>query len=97
MGVELETATRADFQGVVERSIKSGAKLVGVDANSPAERAGLRRGDVVVEFNGEAIEDDVQFARLIAIADVSRDANVKFLRGAQLLETSARLERAEVK
>ena len=97
MGVELETASRADFQGVVDWPIKSGAKIVSVGANSPAERAGLRRGDVVVEFNGEALEDDVHFARLIAIADVSQDASVKFLRGSQLLETSARPERSEVK
>ena len=97
MGVELETASRADFQGVVDWPIKSGSKIVGVNANSPAERAGLRRGDVVVEFDGEAIEDDVHFARLIAVADVSRDANVKFLRGARLLQTSARLERPVAK
>ena len=96
MGVELESATRADFQGA-DWPIKSGSKIVGVNANSPAERAGLRRGDVVVEFDGEAIEDEVHLARLIAIADVSREANVKFLRGARLLETSARLERPTVK
>ena len=97
MGVELETASRADFQGVVDWPIKSGSKIVGVNANSPAERAGLRRGDVVVEFDGEAIEDDVHFARMIAIADVSKDASLKFLRGARLLETSARLERPVAK
>ena len=97
MGVELETATRADFQDVVDWPIKSGSKIVNVNANSPAERAGLRRGDVVVEFDGEAIEDDVHFARLIAIADVSRTANVKFLRGAELLQTTARLERSAAK
>ncbi|MBQ8286020.1 MAG: trypsin-like peptidase domain-containing protein, partial [Thermoguttaceae bacterium] len=96
MGVELESATRADFQGA-DWPIKSGSKIVGVNANSPAERAGLRRGDVVVEFDGEAIEDEVHLARLIAIADVSREANFKFLRGARLLETSARLERPTVK
>ena len=97
MGVELETASRADFQGVVDWPIKSGSRIVDVDANSPAERAGLRRGDVVVEFDGEAIEDDVHFARMIAVADVSKDANVKFLRGARLLETSTRLERPVAK
>ncbi|MBR4104964.1 MAG: trypsin-like peptidase domain-containing protein, partial [Thermoguttaceae bacterium] len=97
MGVELEAASRADFQSVVDWPIKSGSKIVNVNANSPAERAGLRRGDVVVEFDGEAIEDDVHFARLIAIADVSKAANVKFLRGARLLETSARLERSGAK
>ena len=94
MGVELEAAEVADFQGVVDWPIKSGSRVVNVAANSPAERAGLRGGDVVVEFEGEAIEDDVHFARLIAIADVSRPANVKFLRGGELRETTARLERS---
>jgi serine protease Do len=97
MGVDLETASRDDFQAVVDWPIKSGSKILNVDPNSPAERAGLRRGDVVVEFNGEPIEDDVHLARLIAIADVAQPANVKFLRGARLLETSAQLERPVAK
>lgn len=91
MGVELKKASRADFQNVVDWPIKSGSKIDRVDANSPAERAGLRRGDVVVEFDGKPIEDDCHLARLVALADVSRDANVKYLRGAKLYETTARL------
>lgn len=97
MGVELEAAEVADFQGVVDWPIKSGSRIVNVGANSPAERAGLRGGDVVVEFDGEPIEDDVHFARLIAIADVSRTSNVKFLRDGELRETTARLERSVAK
>lgn len=97
MGVELEAAEVADFQAVVDWPIKSGSRIVSVDANSPAERAGLRGGDVVVEFDGEPIEDDLHLARLIAIADVSRASNVKFLRGGKLRETTARLERSGAK
>jgi len=97
MGVELEATEVADFQAVVDWPIKSGSRVVNVAANSPAERAGLRGGDVVVEFDGEPIEDDLHLARLIAIADVSRTSKVKFLRDGKLRETTARLERSGAK
>ena len=34
-----------------------GVRLAGVNPGSPAETAGLKEGDVIVEFNGKAIED----------------------------------------
>ncbi|HLF95359.1 MAG TPA: M28 family peptidase [Planctomycetota bacterium] len=34
-----------------------GVRLAGVNPGSPAETAGLKEGDVIVEFNGKAVED----------------------------------------
>jgi Do/DeqQ family serine protease len=38
----------------------NGALVSGVDANSPAARAGLKQGDVIVKYNGKAVSDDNQ-------------------------------------
>jgi C-terminal processing protease CtpA/Prc len=42
---------------VQQQWLGSGARVEGVDANSPAERAGLRLGDVIVGINGSPINN----------------------------------------
>jgi serine protease Do len=44
----------------------NGAIIVGLEKDAPAARAGARIGDVVVEWNGEAIDDPTEFPRLVA-------------------------------
>jgi S1-C subfamily serine protease len=39
----------------------NGVRLTGVSPGSPAERAGLRAGDVIVEFGGMTVADLYQF------------------------------------
>jgi serine protease Do len=43
----------------------AGAIISRVDADSPAERAGLQPGDVIVEFNGQPIADADQLTKLV--------------------------------
>ncbi len=42
-----------------------GVRIEDVDEGSPAQKAGLRAGDVVVEFDGERVRSARQFARLV--------------------------------
>lgn len=92
MGVVLEPVADG-----TERTTGRGSKIMRVDANSPAEKAGLRDGDVVVEYDGETVEDDLHLARLIALTDVSETPVVKFRRDDQTRQTTARLERSVVR
>lgn len=52
-----DDATRAKVQG--------GAVIADVLEGSPAEKAGVKEGDVVVEFDGERVRSARQFARLV--------------------------------
>ena len=42
-----------------------GVYLSDVEKDSPAEKAGLKSGDVITEFNGEKVESVAQFRRLV--------------------------------
>lgn len=45
-----------------------------VEKDSPAEKAGLKSGDVITEFNGEHVEGVVQFRRLVRETPPGRSA-----------------------
>ena len=44
----------------------TGAIITNVEAGAPADRAGVRAGDVVLEWNGEKIDDPNELPRLVA-------------------------------
>jgi S1-C subfamily serine protease len=69
---------------------KSGVEVVDVADGSPAERAGMRAEDLIVELGGQEIEgvDDVQ--RLMTGDAIGRATTVQVLRGEQWLELELR-------
>jgi serine protease Do len=50
----------------------SGVLIESVSDDSPAAKAGLRKGDVVVEFDGERVRSVRQFSRLVSETPVGR-------------------------
>jgi len=46
-------------------SAARGVYIEEVEKDSPAEKAGLKSGDVILEFNGQRVEGVVQFRRLV--------------------------------
>jgi S1-C subfamily serine protease len=50
-------ATRYQQAPILQQLLGSGAYVEGVDASSPAERAGLRPGDYIVGINGSPINN----------------------------------------
>jgi S1-C subfamily serine protease len=68
----------------------SGVEIVEVASGSPAERAGVRAEDLVVELDGQAVErvDDVQ--RLMTETTIGRTLSIRVLRGDRVLELSVR-------
>lgn len=57
-----------------------GALVSDVAKDSPAERGGLRVGDVVLEFNGKKIEDVPQLTNMISKATTNAPADMMVLR-----------------
>jgi serine protease Do len=57
-----------------------GAFVNQIDRRSPAYRAGLQPGDVIVSFNGQPVEDPSHFLRLVADAKIGTTATVAVMR-----------------
>ncbi len=53
-----------------------GALVQEVEAGQPAERAGVKAGDIITEFQGQRIDDDVQLRNLVA--QTTPGSSVKF-------------------
>ena len=68
-----------------ELEIESGVRIASVESGSPAEKAGLREGDVVVSYDGMAVAgiDDVH--RLLTETRVGQEAPIVVLRRGEKL------------
>lgn len=70
-----------------------GALVADVEEGSPADKGGLRRGDIVLEFEGKAVEDRHDLARMVAATEVGKVARLRVRRGADLHELKVQVTR----
>jgi serine protease Do len=71
-----------------------GALVTEVVPDSPAAKAGLRSGDVIVEVNGKKVENPGDLARTIALASPGREAKLTVWRDKQERSLSVMLREA---
>lgn len=57
-----------------------GALVAEVMENSPAAKAGIENGDVIIEFNGKTVQKSADLPALVATTPIGNKADVKLLR-----------------
>ena len=62
------------------KAASSGVKIDEVNDDSPAERAGIKAGDVVVEYDGERVRSARQFTRLVQETPEGRSVAIGLMR-----------------
>jgi serine protease Do len=72
-----------------------GALVSEVHKASPAEKAGLKQGDVVVAYNGKEIRDASQLRNEAATSPIGREVKVTVLREGKKRELPVRIESME--
>src|SRR5262249_39742064 len=65
LGVTIQAIT-PDMAQAMQLSSTDGAVVSSVEAGSPAEKAGLKQGDVITQFNGKSVTDFNQFRNAVA-------------------------------
>jgi serine protease Do len=68
-----------------------GVLISDVTAGSPADKAGLERGDVVLAINGERVSSSARLRNLVAAAGAGVTVKLELLRGEEQLELQVRL------
>lgn len=63
----------------------NGALIADVIADSPAKKAGLKRGDIIVGFNGETVQESGELPRLVATMPPGTKATVDIIREGEAL------------
>jgi serine protease Do len=59
---------------------EAGVEVTHVEEMSPAEKAGLKSGDVIVEYNGQRVEGIEQFSRMVRETPAGRDVKLSVFR-----------------
>ncbi len=69
-----------------------GVEITRVEENSPAEKAGVKPGDVVLEYNGQRVEGMEQFGRMVRETPPGREVKLTISRNGatQTLDGGAR-------
>lgn len=58
-----------------------GAEVAHVDEDGPAAKAGIKEGDVVLQYNGQPVEGTEQFVRMVRETPVGRQVTLTVWRG----------------
>ena len=77
-----------------------GALVSQVVPNSPAEKAGIQQGDIILEFDGQEVSDSKELPRIVASTPVGTSVMVKLSRDGKVTDRQVKLgemeEKAEV-
>jgi serine protease Do len=69
-----------------------GVEITNVEENSPAAKAGIKEGDVVLEYNGQPVEGGEQLSRFVRETPVGRSVKIGVWRSGSLQTISATIE-----
>ena len=91
MGVTAQPLT-PDLAAALSLAEPIGALVTGVVKDGPAAKAGLQRGDVIVELDGKRILDPVELPRMVAFGHIGKTVALKVIRKGQPVIINAVIE-----
>jgi serine protease Do len=91
LGVSIQKVT-TELATSFGRQDTLGALVTDVVPQSPAERAGIKPGDIIVNFAGRKIKEAGDLSRFVAETPINRDIVIKLFRAGQEVNLNLRLE-----
>ncbi len=94
LGVRIQEVTK-EIADVEKLDEPRGALVVSVAQNSPSEKAGVKAGDIILEFNGEKIQQMKELPIIVARTEVGKKVKVKIWRNKKEITKTITLGRLE--
>ena len=94
LGVRIQQVTK-EIAEVQQLKEPNGALIAGVSEGSPAEKSGIKPGDIILEFDGKKIKTMRNLPKIVANTDVGKNVNVKIWRNKKLISKQLVLGRLE--
>ena len=68
------------FLGISMEEVRRGIRIEAVYKNMPAHLSGLKRGDIIIKYNGQKVEDTGKFKMWVADSQVGKESRITVLR-----------------
>ena len=94
LGVRIQEVTK-EIAELEKLKNPKGALVASVAENSPADKAGIKAGDIILEFDGKEVETMRQLPKLVAQSKVGKRVIVKIWRSQKLISKKVLLGRLE--
>jgi serine protease Do len=91
LGVSAQAVT-PDIAAAIGLQDPIGAIINGITKGSPAEKAGLQRGDVIVELDGKKILDPSELPRMVAFGHIGKTVILTVIRQSKRMDIQAVIE-----
>ncbi len=90
LGVLIQNITPEIAEGMNIKETK-GALVADVTPGGPAEKAGIKRGDIIVEFNGHKVEKVVDLTSMVAVTPPGKEAHIKVIREGKEIDVTVKI------
>ena len=94
LGVRIQQVTK-EIAEVQQLDEPKGALIAGVSEGSPAEKAGIKPGDIILEFDGKKIKTMRNLPKIVANTKVGKNVDLKIWRNKKLVSKKLTLGRLE--
>jgi len=94
LGVRIQEVTK-EIAEVEKLEKPMGALIASVSEKSPADKAGIKAGDIILEFDGKKVDTMRTLPKLVAQTKVGKKVTVKIWRSQKLISKKVLLGRLE--
>ena len=94
LGVRIQIVTE-EIAAVEKLEKPEGALVASVSENSPADKAGIKAGDIILEFDGKKVDTMRTLPKLVAQTEVGKRVILKVWRNEKLISKKVLLGRLE--